>query len=212
MPAGDGRGREIAPRSRGSLAGPGRDVQYVAGDLPRLLERHEPLPRPPDILRRGAAADLVEEVHASQMIARPGERRFPRAGNWPAQEPSGDTVIAQYPCSPAQGFRGSWQDGARRRVLQDTLIQIRSHAPLPRASVVERMKFIALVKFRGKPTRDEIAMHLGRMEAEAKVGITYLSSYWMLGRYDAALTFEAPDERTAMAAAGPSRIDTAITR
>lgn len=78
--------------------------------------------------------------------------------------------------------------------------------------MVERMKFIALVKFRGKPTRDEIAMHLGRMEAEAKVGITYLSSYWMLGRYDAVLTFEAPDERTAMAAAGPSRIDTAITR
>ena len=61
------------------------------------------------------------------------------------------------------------------------------------------MKSLALVKFRGKPTREEIAMDLGRMEAEAKAGITYLSSYWTLGRYDAVLTFEAPDERAAMA-------------
>lgn len=67
--------------------------------------------------------------------------------------------------------------------------------------MVEHMKFIALVKFKGMPTRDEIAMDLGRMEAEAKAGITYLSSYWTLGRYDAVLTFEAPDERAAMAVA-----------
>lgn len=74
------------------------------------------------------------------------------------------------------------------------------HPPLPYTSVVEIVKFVTLVKFKGKPTRDAIAANLARMEAESKAGIRYLSIYWTLGPYDAVLTFEAPDEKAAMTA------------
>jgi uncharacterized protein with GYD domain len=59
--------------------------------------------------------------------------------------------------------------------------------------------FIALVKFKGMPTRDAIAANLKRMEAEEKAGIRYHNIFWLLGPYDAALIFEAPDEKAAMA-------------
>jgi uncharacterized protein with GYD domain len=60
------------------------------------------------------------------------------------------------------------------------------------------MNFIALVKFKEKPSRERIAENLKKIEAEEKEGIRYLSIYWTLGRYDAVLTFEAPDEKAAM--------------
>lgn len=66
--------------------------------------------------------------------------------------------------------------------------------------VVEIVYFIALVKFKGTPTKEEINANLRRMESEAKAGIRYVSIYWTLGPYDAVLTFEAPDEKAAMAA------------
>lgn len=65
--------------------------------------------------------------------------------------------------------------------------------------MVEIVYFIALVKFRGMPTREAIVGNLKRMEAEEKAGIKYHSIYWTLGPYDAVLTFEAPDEKAAMA-------------
>ena len=64
---------------------------------------------------------------------------------------------------------------------------------------VEIVYFISLVKFKGMPTRDAIAANLKRMAAEEKTGIRYHSIYWTLGPYDAILTFEAPDEKAAMA-------------
>ncbi len=61
------------------------------------------------------------------------------------------------------------------------------------------MYFIALVKFEGVPSRDAIAANLKRMETEEKAGNRHHSIFWTLGPYDAILTFEAPDEKAAMA-------------
>jgi uncharacterized protein with GYD domain len=66
--------------------------------------------------------------------------------------------------------------------------------------VVRFMYFVALVKFRGMPSRDAITANLKRMEVEERAGIRYHGIYWLLGPYDALLIFEAPDERAAMAA------------
>ncbi len=47
-------------------------------------------------------------------------------------------------------------------------------------------------------TREGIAENLKQIEAEEREGIRYLSICWTLGRYDAVVLFEAPDERAAM--------------
>jgi uncharacterized protein with GYD domain len=60
--------------------------------------------------------------------------------------------------------------------------------------------FVSLVKFRTKPTKETIAENLKLIEAEKKEGLRYLSVYWTLGRYDAVLTVDAPDEKTIMKA------------
>ena len=60
------------------------------------------------------------------------------------------------------------------------------------------MNFIALVRFKEKMTRDGIAENLKQIEAEEREGIRYLSIHWTLGRYDAVVLFEAPDEKAAM--------------
>jgi uncharacterized protein with GYD domain len=88
-------------------------------------------------------------------------------------------------------------DAARRP--KDTLIYLLSHPFSPLMGVVKTMYFISLVKFKGMPTRDAIAANLKRMAAEEKTGIRYHSIFWTLGPYDAILTFEAPDEKAAMA-------------
>lgn len=62
------------------------------------------------------------------------------------------------------------------------------------------MHFVLLVKFKEKPTKQMIAHNLKRIRAEAEEGITYPSIYWTLGRYDAVLICEAPDENGAMKA------------
>jgi uncharacterized protein with GYD domain len=62
------------------------------------------------------------------------------------------------------------------------------------------MYFIVLVKFKKKPTKELIAENLKRIESEAKEGIKYLSIHWTLGRYDAVLLCEAPNEKVAMKA------------
>jgi len=61
------------------------------------------------------------------------------------------------------------------------------------------MYFIARVRFKGVPSWDAIAANLKRMEANEKPGIRYHSIFWTLEPYDAVRTFEAPDEKAAMA-------------
>jgi len=65
------------------------------------------------------------------------------------------------------------------------------------------MNFVALVRFRGKTSRDRIAENLRTMEAETNDGVGYLGIHRTLGRYDAVVLFEAPDEGAAMKAAIP---------
>jgi uncharacterized protein with GYD domain len=60
------------------------------------------------------------------------------------------------------------------------------------------MNFVALVKFKKKPTKANIAASLKRLEAETKEGIKYHGIFWTLGRYDAVALFEAPSEQAAM--------------
>jgi uncharacterized protein with GYD domain len=60
------------------------------------------------------------------------------------------------------------------------------------------MYFVALVKFKKKPTKDVIAQNLKWLEMGAKEGIRNLGLYWTLGRYDAVGIFEAPNEKAAM--------------
>lgn len=60
------------------------------------------------------------------------------------------------------------------------------------------MRFIALVKFRRRLSRDDIAANLRGIEAETNEGVRYLEIFWTLGRYDAVVLFEAPDEKAAM--------------
>lgn len=57
------------------------------------------------------------------------------------------------------------------------------------------MIFITLSKFRKKPTKEDVAMTPQRIQ---QAGAKILSAYWTLGRYDAILTVEAPDEKTLM--------------
>ncbi len=63
------------------------------------------------------------------------------------------------------------------------------------------MLFIALVKFKEKPTMARIQDNLKRITAEAEEGITIIGTYWTLGRYDAVTILEAPNERMAMLSA-----------
>jgi uncharacterized protein with GYD domain len=62
------------------------------------------------------------------------------------------------------------------------------------------MYFILLVKFKKKPTKEMIADNLKRMESETKEGIKFLNNFWTLGRYDAVLVCEAPNEKIVMKA------------
>jgi uncharacterized protein with GYD domain len=63
------------------------------------------------------------------------------------------------------------------------------------------MIFIALTKFRRKPTKDSLAQASKLFEQMAKEGGKVLGQYWTLGRYDAITIIEGPDEKAAMRAA-----------
>jgi len=58
--------------------------------------------------------------------------------------------------------------------------------------------YINLVKFRKKPTKETIRQNLESMEKEKKQGVQYRGIYWTLGRYDAVVIVDAPDEKTMM--------------
>jgi len=61
------------------------------------------------------------------------------------------------------------------------------------------MRFISLVKWRKKITKESIAQNLKCMKYEAaKEGIRMIEIYWTLGRYDAIAIMDAPDEKAAM--------------
>jgi len=61
------------------------------------------------------------------------------------------------------------------------------------------MRFISLVKWKKKITKQSIAQNLKCMKYEAaKEGIKMIEIYWTLGRYDAVAIMEAPDEKAAM--------------
>lgn len=59
------------------------------------------------------------------------------------------------------------------------------------------MQFVTLIKFRRRPTRDDVENAPKRVEA---AGVKVLSSYWCLGRFDAVVISEAPNVETAMKA------------
>jgi uncharacterized protein with GYD domain len=61
------------------------------------------------------------------------------------------------------------------------------------------MRFISLIKFKKKPTKGSIAQNIKCLEKEtAKKGVKVISIDWTLGRYDAVVIMEVPDEKTAM--------------
>jgi uncharacterized protein with GYD domain len=63
------------------------------------------------------------------------------------------------------------------------------------------MRFITLIKFKKKPTKELIAQNIKLIEREAKEdGVKVISIYWTLGRYDAIVLMEAPNEKAAMRA------------
>jgi uncharacterized protein with GYD domain len=62
------------------------------------------------------------------------------------------------------------------------------------------MIFIALVRFRRKPTKADLAENDKNFKLQEKAGIRNIGIYWTFGRYDAVRIFEAPDEKTAMKA------------
>ena len=66
------------------------------------------------------------------------------------------------------------------------------------------MIFVSLARFRKKPTKEMTNDPSTQTEAVkkemAKEGIKFLNWYWTLGRYDAVVIAEAPDERTFMKA------------
>ena len=58
--------------------------------------------------------------------------------------------------------------------------------------------YVQLVKFRKKPTKEIIQQNLEAMERERKLGIHVREIYWTLGRFDAVVVLDAPDEKTVM--------------
>lgn len=60
------------------------------------------------------------------------------------------------------------------------------------------MRFISLVKFKKKVTREVVAQNLKLIEKNEKEGMRLVDVYWTLGRYDAVAIIEAPDEKAAM--------------
>jgi len=58
--------------------------------------------------------------------------------------------------------------------------------------------YIGLIKFRKKPTKEVIKQNLEQMEKDKQKGFNYRGIYWTLGRYDAVVIYDAPDEKAVM--------------
>ena len=59
------------------------------------------------------------------------------------------------------------------------------------------MQFITLIKFRRRPTADEVSNAPKRFET---AGIKITAAYWCLGHYDVVVISEAPDVESVMKA------------
>lgn len=61
------------------------------------------------------------------------------------------------------------------------------------------MLFVTLIRFRRKPTKADLERTNKELQSAAvKAGSKIISFYWTLGRYDAVLISECPDEKTHM--------------
>lgn len=60
------------------------------------------------------------------------------------------------------------------------------------------MWFITLVKFRRRPSKEDAEAINKRYSEAASWGVKRAHAWWTLGRYDAVIVSEAPDEKTAM--------------
>jgi len=60
------------------------------------------------------------------------------------------------------------------------------------------MKFVALIKFKQKMTKELIARTIKDNEYDEKHGVKILGIYWTLGRYDSVAIIDVPDEGAAM--------------
>jgi uncharacterized protein with GYD domain len=59
-------------------------------------------------------------------------------------------------------------------------------------------RYIQLVKFRKKPTKEMIKQNLEFLEREKKMGVQVKEIYWTLGRYDVVVILDAPNEKAIM--------------
>jgi uncharacterized protein with GYD domain len=62
------------------------------------------------------------------------------------------------------------------------------------------MIFIALGKFRKKPTKESVAQFDKTWKEIERDGVKRLALYWTLGSYDSVAIIEAPDEKAALKA------------
>ncbi|NYT12580.1 MAG: GYD domain-containing protein [Methanomassiliicoccales archaeon] len=64
------------------------------------------------------------------------------------------------------------------------------------------MRFISLIRFKEKPTKESIEKNIECIKHESKKDdVDILEMYWTLGRFDAVVIMEAPDEKTALQSA-----------
>jgi uncharacterized protein with GYD domain len=57
---------------------------------------------------------------------------------------------------------------------------------------------ICLARWKAKPTKQSVAQSWKLFEQMVKAGVKIVNIYWTLGRYDAVVITEGPDEKTAM--------------
>jgi uncharacterized protein with GYD domain len=63
------------------------------------------------------------------------------------------------------------------------------------------VKFISLIRFKTKPTKASIAQNIKCIKhVSSKEGVKCIGYYYTLGRYDAVLIMEAPDEKAVLRA------------
>jgi uncharacterized protein with GYD domain len=63
------------------------------------------------------------------------------------------------------------------------------------------MYFVALLKFKKKPTMEFLKETQKLIDANTQEGFKFHGIYWTLGKYDAVAVYEAPSEQAAMRAA-----------
>lgn len=60
------------------------------------------------------------------------------------------------------------------------------------------MIFISLARWKKRPTKESVAQGSKLFEQMVKEGVKIIGQYWTLGRYDAIVITEGPDEKTVM--------------